>query len=333
MRGFPSLFAFLVLSASTVFAQDYIVRNQCPTPIEWFIGGQSQGNLSTGNSVIRHNLGPNPGFIYTSANGGFKNGQLVAVRAGFFFEPNYWYYYIVRDGSSVNFNTGISITPSQQPNNGFCVTAACREGNSTNAYRQPPVFNGGPPPSNAPAPLPPNHQCKTPGTNFDITFCPEWSWPQARGAPILANFNRQKCVDIRGNVLANGTPVQIYDCNDTGAQRWFLNFGGTRVQLAGTNFCLDAGSNPVNGAQMKIWQCYDNLPAQQWYLTQDFRIALQGTGTPPFVSQRSWSSSHNNAAGLCLDLTGGNTGNGNILQAWQCTDFNANQVWGLPDFL
>lgn len=29
---------------------------------------------------------------------------------------------------------------------------------------------------------------------------------------------------------------------------------------------------------MKIWQCFDNLPAQQWFLTTDARIALFGKG-------------------------------------------------------
>jgi hypothetical protein len=29
---------------------------------------------------------------------------------------------------------------------------------------------------------------------------------------------------------------------------------------------------------MKIWQCYDNLPAQAWYYTSDNRIALTGKG-------------------------------------------------------
>lgn len=67
--------------------------------------------------------------------------------------------------------------------------------------------------------------------------------------------------------------------------------------MAGTNFCLDAGSSmsslrrfgscthlfqaPGNGVGMKIWQCYDNLPAQQWYYTADNRIALEGQGSFP----------------------------------------------------
>lgn len=31
--------------------------------------------------------------------------------------------------------------------------------------------------------------------------------------------------------------------------------------------------------------------------------------------------------GLCLDLTGGSTDNGNPLQVWECGDGNTNQVW------
>ncbi|EAU88001.2 G-X-X-X-Q-X-W domain-containing protein [Coprinopsis cinerea okayama7 len=243
---FSPLFASAALAfASQAFAQDYIIRNWCPEPIEWFIGLESQGTLATGASALRPNLGTSPGFIYTTANGGIRDGQLVATRAGFFFEPNYWWYYIVRDGNSDNFNTGISITPSRLPEDGFCTTAACRDGNCTTAARTPPVFNGGPPPADAPAPNPPGYRCKHSDTNFDITFCPGFNWPSARGAQVVPNGNTRKCMDVRGNALENGTPVQIYDCNDTDAQRWLLSFGSTQVRLAGTNFCLDAGSNQV----------------------------------------------------------------------------------------
>ncbi|KAG9222080.1 hypothetical protein CCMSSC00406_0009309 [Pleurotus cornucopiae] len=80
-----------------------------------------------------------------------------------------------------------------------------------------------------------------------------------------------------------------------------------KVQLAGTNFCLDAGSSPANGVGMKIWECFDNLPAQQWFLKADDRIALENQG-------------------LCLDLTNGNVTNGNQVQTWQCTDNDINQA-------
>ncbi|KAF4579418.1 hypothetical protein EYR36_001229 [Pleurotus pulmonarius] len=134
--------------------------------------------------------------------------------------------------------------------------------------------------------------------------------PTATGVPIHPNGNGSKCMDVRGNTLVNGTPVQIYDCNGTGAQKWIVQKGQTKVRLAGTNFCLDAGSKPGNSIRMKIWTCYDNLPAQEWYYTGDNRIALFNKG-------------------LCLDLTDGRLNNANQLQTWKCTDFNTNQVWTL----
>jgi len=92
-----------------------------------------------------------------------------------------------------------------------------------------------------------------------------------------------------------------YDCNGSAAQVWAINKNDTKVQLSGTGFCLDAGSGqsdfststreffsplifvftcsaPANNVGMKIWTCYDNLPAQAWYYTEDNRIAVTGQG-------------------------------------------------------
>ena len=35
---------------------------------------------------------------------------------------------------------------------------------------------------------------------------------------------------------------------------------------------------PGNGVGLKIWQCYDNLAAQQWFYTDDNRIKLNAPG-------------------------------------------------------
>lgn len=114
---------------------------------------------------------------------------------------------------------------------------------------------------------------------------------------IHPNGNSAKCLDLAGNNQANNTPVDIYDCNGTGAQNWVIQRANTAVQLNGTNFCLDAGSSkcrimprichfvsrlstpaPGNAVHMKIYECFDNLPAQEWYYTTDNRIALFGQG-------------------------------------------------------
>ncbi|KAJ2922978.1 hypothetical protein H1R20_g14118, partial [Candolleomyces eurysporus] len=121
--------------------------------------------------------------------------------------------------------------------------------------------------------------------------------------------NPSKCVDVKGAIFENGTPVQVYDCNASDAQNWYLERGSTKIRVAGPhNFCLDAGNPPFHdGAKVKIWECVD-VEAQQWYYTDDDRIAINGHG-------------------FCLDLTDGKLLNGNPIQIWTCTDNNANQVW------
>ncbi|KAF9443568.1 carbohydrate-binding module family 13 protein, partial [Macrolepiota fuliginosa MF-IS2] len=85
--------------------------------------------------------------------------------------------------------------------------------------------------------------------------------------------------------------------------------GETSVRLANTTFWLDAGTSPTNGTPMKIWTCFDNLPAQEWFYTGDDRIALfnQGRGDD------------------ARDLT-----NTNIVQTFKCTNGNTNQTWSSP---
>ncbi|EIM22544.1 hypothetical protein E3Q22_04355 [Wallemia mellicola] len=147
------------------------------------------------------------------------------------------------------------------------------------------------------APPPPSNTSTTPPTPTGEV-----------GVAIHPNGDTSKCVDVAGASFGNGTPVQIYDCNGTDAQKFVIRKGQTSVKVANRNFCLDAGSNPGSGIKAKIWQCYDGLPAQNFWYTGDNRIAVTGQGQ-------------------CLDLTDGRKANGNVLQTWQCYDNNLNQVW------
>jgi len=188
----------------------------------------------------------------------------------------------------------------------FCSSISCTSLTCA-AFQQPPTaFPPGP------LPPPPLFAC-VPDKGYDVTFCPDGTFPQPpgdNGRALHPNGNSKKCLDVRGAVFANGTPVQIYDCNGTKAQKWVINRANTKLRVAGTNFCLDAGTNPVSGTYMKIWKCYDNLPAQAWHYTNDNRIALTGRGQ-------------------CLDLTNGVLTNSNRAQIWKCTDHNTNQIWTL----
>ena len=89
--------------------------------------------------------------------------------------------------------------------------------------------------------------------------------------------------------------------------------------------------DPESGIGMKIWQCFDNLPAQAWYYTNDNRIAVTGQG-PLFlyISQMQVVSlKYALMTGQCLDLTNGILTNSNHVQTWKCTDHNTNQIWTL----
>src|SRR4051794_9108446 len=113
-----------------------------------------------------------------------------------------------------------------------------------------------------------------------------------------------KCVDVAGANSANGTPVQLYDCNGTAAQQWSVNADGS-IRALGK--CLDVTSaSTADGAKIQLWDC-NGTGAQRWTVT----------GARDIV---------NIAANKCLDATGNSSANGTRLQIWTCTG-GANQKW------
>ncbi|KAF8995325.1 ricin B lectin domain-containing protein [Cyathus striatus] len=300
----PNSLALLLplLAIPPAIARQYTVINSCPTPINFFLAGAFQ-KILTVNGTVAHNLSDDTGFFYTDVNGGSSNGS-GTTRAGFLLEPQYRYYHMVVDPE--HFNVGMSITPSVPQNGGYCPEITCNNITCKTAFTAPPSHIS--PPPFPQVPTPPMYSCLDPNASYTITFCPSGRYPPPQGEMIHPNGNSYHCLDVRGDAYANGTSVQIYDCNNTPSQRWFLNRGSTKVQLTGTNFCLDAGAVPDNGAGVTIWQCYDNIPSQAWYYTDDNRIVLENQGQ-------------------CLDLPNGNVTNGVQAQTRQCTDFNPNQIW------
>jgi beta-glucanase (GH16 family) len=113
-----------------------------------------------------------------------------------------------------------------------------------------------------------------------------------------------KCVDVAGANSANGTPVQLYDCNGTGAQRWTIGGDGT-IRALGK--CLDVSDrSTANGALVQVWDCWGG-PNQQWVVTAAGDIV-------------------NPAANKCLDAKDWGSANGTRLQIWDCSG-GANQKW------
>ncbi|MFF4750908.1 ricin-type beta-trefoil lectin domain protein [Streptomyces sp. NPDC002514] len=113
-----------------------------------------------------------------------------------------------------------------------------------------------------------------------------------------------KCVDVAGASAANGTPVQLYDCNGTAAQQWAVGSDGT-IRALGK--CLDVtGNGTADGSAVQLWDCTGG-PNQKWAVSAAHDIV-------------------NPQANKCLDATGNSSANGTRLQIWTCSG-GANQKW------
>lgn len=117
-----------------------------------------------------------------------------------------------------------------------------------------------------------------------------------------------KCVDVAAASSANGTAVQLYDCNGTNAQTWTVGNADNTIKALGK--CLDvAAAGTANGTKIQIYDC-NGTAAQKW------TAATNGTLV-------------NTGSGKCLDVPNSSPANGNRLQIWSCGT-GANQSWTLP---
>jgi chitinase len=115
-----------------------------------------------------------------------------------------------------------------------------------------------------------------------------------------------KCVDVAGANSADGTQIQLFTCNGTGAQSW--THTGSTYQALGK--CLDvAAAGTANGTKVQLFTC-NGTGAQSWTHTASNQLV-------------------NANSGKCLDATGVSSADGTPLQIWTCGG-GANQAWVGP---
>ncbi|WP_084959381.1 PQQ-dependent sugar dehydrogenase [Thermoactinospora rubra] len=113
-----------------------------------------------------------------------------------------------------------------------------------------------------------------------------------------------KCVDVSGANTADGTKIQLWTCNGTGAQQWSRPGDGS-IRALGK--CMDVkGANSANGTVVQLYTC-NGTNAQKW--------TLPGDGTLRVL-------------GKCLDASGGSSADGTQLIVWDCHG-GANQKWSV----
>ncbi|MEU9033307.1 ricin-type beta-trefoil lectin domain protein [Streptomyces sp. NPDC048352] len=98
-----------------------------------------------------------------------------------------------------------------------------------------------------------------------------------------------KCIDVESGKTADGTPVQIYPCNETKAQQWRLTGNTVRA----LDKCLTA-----SGAKLVL-------------------VACDGSDKQKFVYRASDKSLYNPATSQCVDVPN-NAADGGDLQLWSC---------------
>jgi hypothetical protein len=140
--------------------------------------------------------------------------------------------------------------------------------------------------------------------NWSPTGPSGWYWRAWRfGTPIGAVVGLAgKCVDVRYGQTSNGTAVQLYDCNGTGAQSWTAGADGT-IRAFGK--CMDVTwGGRANGTRIQLYDC-NGTGAQVWRWSG---LALV-----------------NPQSGRCLDVPGANSANWTQLQIYDCNGTAAQQ--------
>jgi hypothetical protein len=113
-----------------------------------------------------------------------------------------------------------------------------------------------------------------------------------------------RCLDVVGAAQANGTKVQLWDCNGQANQRWTAT-GAAELRVY-SGKCLELPSGSAAGTRAQLWDCNSGAN-QKWTHNSD-------------------GSLRHNQTGLCLDASGQGTVNGTVVASWSCNG-QVNQKW------
>jgi Ricin-type beta-trefoil lectin domain len=125
-----------------------------------------------------------------------------------------------------------------------------------------------------------------------------------------------KCLDVSNSGTTNGTNIQQWGCNGTGAQLFRLDAVGSGVYSLVNTYsgkCVDvSGSSTVDGGNIQLWEC-NGTNAQR------FSLQALANGSYNLVNVNS---------GKCADVASSSTGDGANVQQWSCNT-GTNQQWAV----
>ncbi|RYP85170.1 hypothetical protein DL770_005084 [Monosporascus sp. CRB-9-2] len=133
----------------------------------------------------------------------------------------------------------------------------------------------------------------------------------------------------------SGSAVILSSLKNAPEQQWYLKDGSTKLQLANTTLCLDAGTGRSNGSPLTVRDCVDGQASQNWIYNAEGQIVLdqagprkQHSGHRPGVNRDSGA---NFKAELCADLYFGSVRDNTPIVIWQCIAGDKNHLWSAAD--
>lgn len=133
---------------------------------------------------------------------------------------------------------------------------------------------------------------------------------------ITSSLSEEKVVDIAANKNANGTNIQIWDTNNTSAQRWKITYNPETdfysITNPQTNKSIDVlYAGVVNDTNIQLWES-NSTCAQKWIIYQDQK-------KESYIIASACSD-------LVIDVANGNKNNGTNIHLWKYND-TAAQKW------
>ncbi|MEU8893339.1 RICIN domain-containing protein [Streptomyces sp. NPDC048442] len=129
----------------------------------------------------------------------------------------------------------------------------------------------------------------------------------------FANRPTTQCLDVDANGGGNGTVVQVWQCNGTSQQRWYLWNNGALESYRFPGKCLDADLNGGgrNGTKVQIWDC-NGTSQQSW--------------SHPAGDRAIYNARFYGGGNIVMDRNANVWGNGARVQLWQ-KNFQSQQWW------
>ncbi|MCP2263204.1 Beta-glucanase, GH16 family [Promicromonospora thailandica] len=282
-----------------------IPRGQGIWPAFWMLGGQFPGTPwpDAGEIDIMENIGREPHIVHGTLHGpGYSGGNPIT---GQYMHPQGWSFADDFHTFAIDWNPN-SITWPVDGNAYQTFTPANTNGNPW-VYNQPFFFIlnvavGG----------------NWPGYPDGSTQFPQQmvvdyvrvydSQGGGGGRTGRITASNGICLDVAGANTANGTPIQLANCNNNTAQQWTVGTDGT-VRALGK--CLDvSGGGTAAGTPVQLWEC-NGTGAQQW-------AAVSGS-----------QALRNPQSGRCLQPVGRVQNDGTRTEIANC-DGSTVQRWTLP---